>query len=154
MPVCHSNLRGVCPHACLRDLNFPANPTPHLPRCPELRRLEMNTTCSREQEQILISSITSEFTNLRKLIFAPLAVHLRWEFPLRDPCWKALDEVICGIADRLWAPGHKYILEVEFQADIVDLGGEAHHETFLPMFKEKGRVRVVEVSSGRCREWP
>ena len=62
--------------------------------------------------------------------------------------------MICGLVDRLCLLGYKHTLEVEFRAQLVNLDEEVDHDKFLPKFKEKGRVRVVEISSRRFREWP
>ena len=44
--------------------------------------------------------------------------------------------------------------EAEFQFMFVELGEEVYRGSFIPTFKEKGRVRVVEVFSSKVREWP
>ena len=61
----------------------------------------------------------------------------------------------------MWACGptadvriQTYTLELEFRVESANFGGEECHERFLPKFKEKGLVRVVEIASGRFREWP
>jgi hypothetical protein len=61
--------------------------------------------------------------------------------------------MICGLADRLRVSGCKHTLEVEFRAQFADLDEEVDYDGFLPKFKEKGRVRIVETSSGKRREW-
>jgi hypothetical protein len=99
-----------------------------------------------------ISSITS--TNLRKLTFSSLVPLLMWESLLDNPSWTPFDDMVCGLVDRLRASGYANTLEVEFRAVFVEPGEGMHHEKFLPKFKEKERVRVVEVSSGRFLEWP
>jgi hypothetical protein len=43
---------------------------------------------------------------------------------------------------------------VELRAKFVAISGEVSHEKFLPKFKKKGRVRIVEISSGTVQEWP
>lgn len=49
--------------------------------------------------------------------------------------------------------GYKHTLEVVLRAEFVDLDEEVDHGRFLPKFKGKGRVRIVEISSGKFREW-
>ncbi|KAF9645177.1 hypothetical protein BDM02DRAFT_3120599 [Thelephora ganbajun] len=117
---------------------FYAESTPSLSRCSELRQLEIDTAFPQEQEQILISSIAS--TNFRKLVFSRLQPNF-----LKNPCWMPFDDMICELVDRLQVSGYEHTLELELQADSVELGGE----DFLPKFKEKGLVRIIEVSSGR-----
>jgi len=92
---------------------------------------------------ILIQSITS--TNLRKLIFAPYWPILMLENFMDDPCWITFDDLICRLVDRLRVSGYANTLEVEFQLLFSEPAGEAHHKTFLPRFKEKGRVTVTKL---------
>lgn len=99
----------------------------------------------REEEWSLISSITS--TNFQKLIFA--VPHLAWDSYFNNPCWIPFDDTICGLVDRLRRSGYNHTMEVELRGDIVKMGEVARSHEFLPRFKEKGRVKVVEVSSGR-----
>ncbi|KAF9647254.1 hypothetical protein BDM02DRAFT_3117393 [Thelephora ganbajun] len=118
-----------------------------LSRCLELRQLEIGSGLPHEEERAFISSITS--TNLRKLVFSRPQPNF-----MEDPCWTPFDDTICGLVDRLQASGYKYTLELELQADSVELGEEAHHKDFLPKFKEKGLVRIIDFASGRVWEWP
>ena len=73
---------------------------------------------------------------------------------MRNPCWKAFDDTICGLVDRLRVPGYKHTLEVEFLAYYVELDEEMDHVMFPPKFKEKGRIGTVEDLSGSFRGWP
>lgn len=107
--------------------------------------------CPKEEDRILISSITS--INLQQIIFAPYYSGHEWMALLEDPCWKAFDDMICGLVDRLRMSGSEHTLEVQFRVTFPDFGSEEHHELFLRKFKEKGRVRTV-LASGRVREWP
>ena len=108
------------------------------------------TTEPLEGERGLISSITS--TNFRKLVFK---VRLIGGSHLDDPCWTPLDSVLCGLVDRLQKSGSKNTLEVELQADCVELKADAclEREEFLSKFREKGRVSVVELTTGRRWGW-
>ena len=102
----------------------------------------------REPDRMLIASITS--MNFEKLVFA---IHpLIRESDLIDPCWVPFDDMICGLVERLQTLGYKRKLEVEFRAPIVAVP-EIYHKWFLPKFKKKGRVRIVEGSSGKVWEW-
>lgn len=101
-----------------------------------------------ERELALISSITS--TNFRKVIFSPDVSG----FLLDERYWLPFDDTICGLVDRLRASGNKHTLEVELRVRIEEFGGEGYQAWFFPKFKEKGRVRIVAVPSGRVREWP
>ncbi|KAF9645185.1 hypothetical protein BDM02DRAFT_3131246 [Thelephora ganbajun] len=101
-------------------------PTPSLSRCPELRQLEIATAYPQEQKWTLISSITS--TNLRKLVFSRLISRPRQSI-LEDPCWIPLDDIACGLVDRLQASGYKRILELEFRGDFAGLGDKVQYLT-------------------------
>ena len=124
---------------------------PDLSRCSQLRQLEIVSTYPEEQERILISSITS--ANLEKIIFKPFNIQ-SLQFFLGDPCWIHFDNILYGLVDRLRRSGLKHTLEVEFQLTSAEFGEEVYHGDFLPMFKEKGRVRMVNIFSGKVREWP
>lgn len=127
-----------------------ANPAVGLSRCPELRRLTVAVVRPQEGEQTLISSITS--TNFQRLI---LVAHPSISnSDLDNAYWRPFDNTLCGLVDRLQSSGYKHTLEVELRADIVNIRGEVTHEKFLPKFKKKGRVRIVEISSGTVQEWP
>ena len=73
---------------------------------------------------------------------------------MRNRRWISFDDMICGLVDRLRMSGNKHTLEVEFRAQFVNLDEEEDHDKFLPKFKKKGRVRIVEIASGKIREWP
>lgn len=126
---------------------LPAKSTPGLSRCPELRQLAFAMAQPREEERSLISSITSK--NFQKLIFI---VHRLTRDSCLDPGWIPFDDMICALVGRLQKSGNKNTLEVELQADTAEADEEGRHEKFLPKFREKGRVRIVDVSSGRLWE--
>ena len=122
-----------------------------LSRCQELRQLDITLLQPQERERALISSITS--TNLRKLTFTSWISHIEWDFLLHNPYWTPFDDVICELVDRLQKSGYKHTLEVVFRAEFFNLNEEVDHDKFLPKFKRRGRVRIVEISSGGFREW-
>ena len=105
----------------------------------------------RKQELVLISSINS--TNLRKLVFALPDIYRTRNSLWDSRGWISFDNMICGLVDRLRMSGYRHTLELELQIAYLKLGKQ-RHERFLPKFKEKGLVRIVEVLSGRVREWP
>ena len=88
------------------------------------------------------------------LIFTFWISRLEWDLLLLHPCWGPFDDTICELVERLERSGYTHTLEVKFRAQFVDLEEEVDHEEFLPKFKKKGRVSIVEVSSGKFREWP
>ena len=73
---------------------------------------------------------------------------------LGDPCWTSFDSRLYELVDRLRASGLNRTPEAEFQLMFVELDEEGYHGSFISTFKEKGRVRMVEVFSGKVREWP
>ena len=127
---------------------LPAKQSPGLSRCPNLRQLSFSTVPPRAQERALISSITS--TNFRRLIF--ITKYLLWEPHLSHRCWITFDDMICELVGRLQKSGYQHTLEVEFQAEFVELHEDA--DRFLPKFKKKGRVRITKVSNGGYSGWP
>jgi len=61
-----------------------------------------------------------------------------------------MDNSLCQLVDRLQGSGYKYILEVVFQTrGLGEPGVEPDLEKLLPRFKEKGRVRIARMSTGR-----
>ena len=56
--------------------------------------------------------------------------------------------------DSLIGRGRRDTPEAEFQPMFVELGKEVYRGSFIPTFKEKGRVRIVEVFSDKVQEWP
>ena len=77
------------------------------------------------------------------------------ESPWYNSYWASLDDTLCGLVDRLRMSGYEHTLEVEFPIDVEDMDNyEAYQEKLLPKFKEKGRVRIAYILSGKFREWP
>ena len=100
-----------------------------------------------EEERTLISSITS--TNFQKLIFD--SKYFIGDSQSSDPCWRRLDDTLCELVDRLRKSGYKHTLEVEFQAEIVELDeDECLEDEFLSKFRERGRVNVIDSTTGGC----
>lgn len=66
-----------------------------------------------------------------------------------------LDGVLCELVERLVKSGYKDTLEVEIQAEFVELHENAcvYHKEFLLKFRERGRVSVLELRSGERWEW-
>jgi hypothetical protein len=106
----------------------------------------------REEERSLISSITS--TNFRKLILN--AKYFIRDSHLDNPSWMRFDNMLCELIDRLQKSGYRHTLEVELQAEYVELkeGESLEYQGVLPKFREKGRVSVVEIMTGSSWEYP
>jgi hypothetical protein len=64
--------------------------------------------------------------------------------------WIRLDDVLCGLVDRLQVSGYNHVLEVEFRPTHLGLGEEDRHRV-LPQFREKGLVKIVAEGSRRVR---
>jgi len=110
----------------------------------------MVTAPPRELEQTFISSITS--LNLEKLVFAPSRKPFGWVF--FTLYWASFDDMICGLVDRLRVAGNEHTLVVEFQTrQAKEMEAEVYNKKFLPKFKEKGQVGVVEVLNENDRVW-
>ena len=68
---------------------------------------------------------------------------------LNHSCWASFDDCMSALADKLRKLGNKQTLEVEFKFVRAILYPPPEGEVFLPKFSEKGRVRVVDYSSGQ-----
>lgn len=111
----------------------------------QLRELELKVDSLRFPPEILLSSIVS--TELRKIIFlkgpisrlADFAVQMRW--------WVPMEELLCGLVDRLRETGYHHTLEVELQIrGSEDDPGKHDFVRFLPRFREKGVVTVIDAA--------
>ena len=96
------------------------------------------------QQVSLIPTITS--TDIQKIVFSP--------FSVRDgegQFWSSLDTGLSSLVDRLRASGHHHVLDVDFRRDVNFakrvLG--AGPDGFLPKFRERGRVTILETPSER-----
>jgi hypothetical protein len=65
------------------------------------------------------------------------------------------DDMLCELIDRLQKSGYTHILEVEFRAGYVEPedGESLGDQGILPKFREKGRVSVIEVTTGSSWEY-
>ena len=63
--------------------------------------------------------------------------------------WTSIDEQLCGLVDQLRGSGYRHTLEVEVGfAKIVEYPGRHDPANFLPEFRGKGIVTIIDVSSG------
>ena len=63
--------------------------------------------------------------------------------------WAFIDEQLCGLVNRLRAMGYRRTLEVELRLMKVEDGAGGYDFTlFLPKFREKGVVTIVDVARG------
>lgn len=136
-------------HGCSVESNMTfgiTSETLDLSLCSELEEMHILDVFPQEQDLAPISSITS--INLRKIIldYVPSdpMEKITWD-PLLCVRWPHFDDELCELADRLRLSGHRHILEVVFRMERFGFGSEVEKREFLPKFREKGRVRVVEV---------
>jgi hypothetical protein len=113
--------------------------------CPELRELEFSGLLPTEKLQATVSSITS--VNFRKITFSQPSVFDSFWALINHLGWRSFDDCVCALADKLRGLGNIQLLEIEFQINYLGLESLANY-TFLPKFREKGRLKVVECSSG------
>ena len=125
-------------------LDPPAGSTLTLKNPSELRELVFDMSLQRLEEVSLISTITS--TSIRKIVFSPSLSR-----DLREQFWSSLDTELSSLVDRLRRSGYKHTLELEVrhQSDFAEKVPDAGPDAFLPKFREKGRVTISEVGSGR-----
>ena len=71
-----------------------------------------------------------------------------WEtFALRTEAWASIDKELCELVDRLGATGYRHTLEAELRlTGIKGDRGEYDFAKFLPEFREKGAVTIVDVT--------
>ena len=113
--------------------------------CPELRELEYFDLSSRKTLEATTSSITS--LNIQKIIFStPLACYA--SRPLEESRWPTFDDCVSALADKLFKMGYKETLEVEFRFEPVFMN-QTNRKKFLPKFREKGRVTIMNIWKGR-----
>ena len=62
--------------------------------------------------------------------------------------WALIDIHICELVDRLRATGYRHVLEVELRLTETGDPGEYDFTEFLPKFREKGVVIVVDAVHG------
>jgi len=58
-----------------------------------------------------------------------------------------------ALADKLRELGNEQTLELEFRFQCLNLAPRVDHIVFLPKFREKGRVIMVDSSTGRVLEF-
>ena len=116
----------------------------------QLRELELASIWPNSTHEILLSSITS--TELRKVIFS--MTWEDWGISLANmQGWDSIiDKQLCGLVDRLRAMGYHHTLEAELRVvkrGRLDSGSGGYGFTrYLPKFREKGVVIVVDAANG------
>ena len=101
--------------------------------------------CPSSSHKVPLSSITS--TELRKITF--LATNENYWWVVRRPVedWALVDDQLCELVDRLCAMGYRHTLKAELRFfDVRDDPKIHNYATFLPKFREKGTVTVVNTT--------
>ena len=126
-------------------LDIPLN----LSDCPELQEIRILDMPPARSDVALIPSITS--TNFRKVVFRSNFRRRSWDSLLRDPCWQHVDDLLYDLVNRPRLLGYQHTLEVEVRVvESMSLKQGLDDEGFLPRFRKKGRVKMLEGRSGRC----
>jgi len=117
-----------------------------LVHCPALRRLEFLIAYPAKTQRAVISSVTS--ANFRTVLFLPDPKSDGLDVLGSHGVRRCLDNLMCGLVDKLRTLGHKHTLELEFRFESAKLDPDLDFRRFLPMFREKGRVRISNKLSG------
>ena len=114
---------------------------------PELRELEFSVLQPTTRHRDTVSSITS--VNIRKIIFSHPLIAATLQALTNNTDWKSFDDCVSALADKLRGLGNKQTLEVELRTGSIVLDPLVDYSGFLSKFREKGRVSVVDRSSGQ-----
>ena len=77
-------------------------------------------------------------------------LHDRKGFTEQKWLWGPIDEQLCGLVDRLNVMGYHHTLEAEVRLTAIDGDYEEYDFTkFLPKFREKGVVTVIDAARDR-----
>jgi len=109
----------------------------------QLRELELTVALPSAAHKVLLSSITS--IEFRKVTFS-VCYMSDWGQYLEE--WALIDRQLCELVDRLRATGYRHVLEVELRLTETGDPGENDFTEFLPKFREKGVVIVVDAVHG------
>jgi len=91
----------------------------------------------------ILSSITS--VELQKIIVPARYMRNSRIFALRIEAWDLIDEQLCELVARLGWAGYRHTLEVEVRfAEVEDDPRKYEFTEFLPKFKEKGIVTIID----------
>ena len=113
----------------------------------QLRELELVVTWPSFPYEGLISSIAS--TELRKIIFRVTYRVYLGGFESYGKYWAPIDGQLCGLVGQLCVMGYRHTLEVELQlTKVEDHPGYCDFTRFLPEFREKGVVTIIDAAHG------
>ena len=132
---------------------FPGDDRLTLSRCRTLCRLEIFMATPGGTEWSVISSITS--INLRTIVLQLRDGGFN-SYTLADQqhYWDHLDDIMRRLVDKLYALGYKHTLELEFLFESARFYPDLGFGALLPKFREKGRVRALNISSGEVLDLP
>lgn len=91
--------------------------------------------------------------DLRKITFSYIPETISLLNLVTPSEWAGFDDSVSALAEKLYRFGNKQTLEVEVQVQDLISDLPLGYDLFLPKFREKGRVRVVNRSSGRVFEF-
>ena len=115
----------------------------------QLRELELVVIWPSPPHKVPLPSITS--TKLRKVVFRVKYVLNSATLAQGRERWALIDEQLRGLVDQLCAAGYPHILEAELRfAKVVGHPVECNLADFLPEFRKKGIVTVIDENSGDC----
>ena len=113
----------------------------------QLQELELVVTWPSPAYETILSSITS--TELRKVIFFVWTPCDWTNLASRTREWDLIDKQLCGLVDRLHVMGYDHTLEAELHLrGIVSGPGEDGFIKFLPGFRERGIVTIIDANRG------
>jgi len=120
-----------------------------LSSCRELRylKLKLHPLSPSSTDHKIISSITS--VNLRTIIFTPNCQGLAHRALLCRRAWAPLDDVMCGLVEKLRTLWYDRTLELEFRFQFATLYPDLDYPAFMPRFRENGRVTILETLNGK-----
>lgn len=99
-------------------------------------------------ERAVISSVIS--TNIRAIIFTLPPLTTR---ELLDHSYmQLLDNVMHRLVGKLRTLGYRHTPTLEFRLKSVTFNHNLNYKTYLPKFREDGRVRILDTSSGKALE--
>ena len=110
----------------------------------QLRELELEASRPGSSHRILISSISS--TELRKVTFLLRYTYSWTSFAQQTEGWASIDKALCGLVDRLSTEGYRHTLEAQLRLRGIRYDGKHDFTKFLPEFREKGVVTVIDAS--------
>ena len=83
--------------------------------------------------------------NIQKIVVSLSGWGVGWSYAL----WWSLDIALSNLVDRLRASGYEHTLGLEFRLAFVEIDPGDDPDAIFPCFRKKGRVSILEKTSGR-----